>query len=124
MPKEFVVREPSLKMRMKGKRLAACRIWHDPLAQRWFATVYLPRERHYFQTAARAPGSWRSTDDGNVSTLTLGPNTWEPREPAMERSTEFIPVIPFYNADEVHLKTAGFAKQAAYEADVMELILA
>lgn len=30
------------------RRLAALRLWHDPYAQRWFATVYLPNERHGF----------------------------------------------------------------------------
>jgi hypothetical protein len=33
-----------------SRRLAALRMWHDSLAKRWMATLYLPGTRYHWQS--------------------------------------------------------------------------
>lgn len=82
------------------RRLAAARIWHDPFAKRWYATVYLPRQRHYFQSRAEVTSPFLASDpDAGSSLAAITSDAWEVRAPA-ERSTLTIPVVPFFNGDE------------------------
>ncbi|MDT0302910.1 phage portal protein [Streptomonospora wellingtoniae] len=81
------------------RRLAALRLWHDSIANRWMATVYLPGQRHHWQSAKetkKASGriSWR-------------PEAWRKRD-LPTRSLPEVPVIPFVNADEGEEGAAEF----------------
>jgi hypothetical protein len=83
-----------------SRRLAALRLWHDPIVRRWMATLYLPGER------PGQPGlrySWQTRQETSSGSITAGlswkPAMWEDRaDPA--RSLPEVPVIPFYNGDE------------------------
>jgi hypothetical protein len=93
------------------RRLAALRLWHDPLARQWLATVYLPGWRYMFATDAR--GSSINGDDVVGADLGYGslrftPQTWRSRGKP-ERSTQDIPVVSFDNADEGDPPRAVFA---------------
>lgn len=82
-------------------RLAAMRLWHDPYAKRWHATVWTPGRRDAFQTV-------REYKDSVAGDLQFSSEAWEPRaDPA--RSTPGIPVVPFENGDEGEEPTAAFA---------------
>jgi hypothetical protein len=106
-------------------RLAAIRIWHDPLAKRWYATVYLPRERWYFQTDREVNDAWSPVTEaeggGRRSSLMFSGAQWVPREPKMERSTLLIPVIPYYNADEGEEPLPEFAGEGIDIQDRLNL---
>lgn len=84
-----------------SRRLAALRLWHDSIAQKWMATLYLPGERHHWQTV-------HTHKKGRVGArLGFEPRAWEPRgEPG--RSLPDVPVIPFLNADEGETPVAEF----------------
>lgn len=85
-----------------SRRLAALRLWYDSIAHRWMATLYLPGERHHWQTVKQ-----QKTSDGSAR-LSWKPQAWELRaEPA--RSTPEVPVIPFLNGDEGEDPAAEFA---------------
>lgn len=85
-----------------SRRLAALRLWHDPIAQRWMATLYLPGRRFHWQT--RAVHKNRA---GTGRRLSWTPEAWEPRgDPA--RSLEAVPVVPFLNGDEGEEPVAEF----------------
>jgi Phage portal protein, SPP1 Gp6-like len=83
-----------------SRRLAAQRLWHDPIARRWMATLYLPGTRpgqpglrYHWQTK-------KQTSNGSISAgLSWKPAMWEERtEPG--RSLPEVPVIPFYNGED------------------------
>lgn len=89
------------------RRLAALRLWHDGIAKRWMATLYLPGIRYHWQTR-------RSQSSGLVDTtvdspgLSWAPAAWEERaEPG--RSLPEVPVVPFYNGDPGDEPEAEFA---------------
>lgn len=92
------------------RRLAALRLWHDPIAKRWMATLYLPGDRpglpgqrHHWQTTAEHK---KATDDG-ANVLRFDAKAWESRgEP--ERSLPDVPVVPFLNGDEGEEPSAEF----------------
>lgn len=92
-----------------SRRLAALRLWHDSIAKRWMATLYLPGPtpdkpglRYSWQTT-------RQTSNGSFSGgLSWKPNAWEKRaEPAT--SLPDVPVVPFYNGDEGEEPYPAFA---------------
>ncbi|GEL19351.1 phage portal protein [Pseudonocardia asaccharolytica] len=84
------------------RRLAALRLWHDPLARRWFATVYLPGWRYRYRTKAQ----YKTAEVGGP--LRFTPDRWEATaEPA--RSLAEVPVVPFLNGDEGEEPAAEFA---------------
>lgn len=77
-----------------ARRLAALRLWHDSIAKRWMATLYLPGERHHWRTVHEHKSS-----DQLQMRLKWDPSAWESRtEPA--RSFAEVPVVPFLNGDE------------------------
>lgn len=79
------------------RRLAALRLWHDPIAKRWMATLYLPGIRYHWQTR-RGQNSGLVSDDETSRGLSFRPDRWEMRdEPG--RSLPDVPVVPFYNGD-------------------------
>ncbi|WP_189061132.1 phage portal protein [Longimycelium tulufanense] len=83
-----------------SERLAALRLWHDPIRRRWMATLYLPGWRYHWQ-------SQRKHKDRS-GRLSWKPEAWEARgDPA--RSTPVVPVIPFVNGDEGEDGRAEFA---------------
>lgn len=89
------------------RRIAALRMWRDDVVRRWFATIYLPGERHHWQTRESTHTSLPSTDH-HLRPPAFSANTWEPRgEPG--RSLPTVPVIPFYNCDEGDEPAAEFA---------------
>lgn len=82
-------------------RLAALRLWHDPYEKRWLATVWVPGQRHHFET-------FREHKDELTGQIGWKAEDWQVRaSPA--RSPETIPVIPFANADEGDEPRAAFA---------------
>lgn len=86
-----------------SRRLAALRLWHDSIAKRWMATLYLPGQRWHWQTV-------HEHKHGAQRTRRLGfdPKSWEQRaDPG--RSLPQIPVVPFLNGDEGEDPTAEFA---------------
>jgi hypothetical protein len=106
------------------RRLAAVRIWHDPIVRRWLATLYLPRNRYHFQTRDEHTSPWiiGGADDGRTS-LRLNEDRWIPRV-GMEdpqRSTDVVPVIPFHNADEGDEPLAEFAGEGVDIQDRLNL---
>lgn len=102
-------------------RLAAARVWHDALARRWHATIYLPGWRHYFQTVAEHVSPWATdTDRSQGSSLRLNATKWQTRLPS-ERSTPDIPVIPFYNGEEGDEPLAEFAGEGIDVQDRINL---
>lgn len=105
------------------RRLAAVRIWHDPLVRRWLATVYLPRQRFHFQTRDEHTSPRMIGEGRERSSLRLNEDRWVPR-PGMEdpqRSTEVVPVIPFDNADEGEEPLAEFAGEGVDIQDRLNL---
>lgn len=83
-----------------SRRLAALRLWHDPIVRRWMATLYLPGAR------PGQPGlrySWQTTQQTSQGGMGIGPSwkpgLWQDRNDAA-RSLPEVPVIPFYNGDE------------------------
>jgi len=85
-----------------SRRLAALRLWHDPLAKRWMATLYLPGERYHWQTVSEF--KYRERADLR---LRWDPNQWELRaDPG--RSFAEVPVVPFLNGDEGEQPVAEF----------------
>lgn len=102
-----------------SRRLAALRLWHDEIARRWFATLYLPGPapdrpglRYHWQTRQQSPSLPRP--DPHLASalsaqmaLSWGGNMWELRdEPG--RSLPEVPVVPFLNGDEGEDPTAEF----------------
>ena len=75
-----------------SRRLAALRLWHDPIAQRWMATIYIDGERHHW---------WSRKSKKKQSTVGLrfDDRTWQERQ-APTRSLPGVPVVPFVNGDE------------------------
>jgi hypothetical protein len=103
------------------RRLAAVRVWHDPLAKRWFGTVYLPRQRHYFQSVRETSSAHLAGDPAAGSSLaTMNVDAWEERAPA-ERSSAGIPVVPFLNADEGRPPLPEFAGEGVDIQDRLNL---
>lgn len=103
--------------------LAAVRIWHDSIVKRWLATVYLPRQRFHFQTRDEHTSPWMIGEGGTRSSFRLQDDRWVPR-PGMEepaRSTDRVPVIPFYNADEGDEPLAEFAGEGVDIQDRLNL---
>lgn len=87
-----------------SRRLAALRLWHDPIVKRWMATVYLPGWRYHWQTVRE----FSKVDGSSSRPLAFGPLQWEQRdEPA--RSLNAIPVVPFLCGDEGEFPRAAFA---------------
>jgi hypothetical protein len=85
-----------------ARRLAALRLWHDSIARRWMATLYLPGERYHWQTTKQYK---KASEYGR--SLSWRPEAWEARaEPA--RSLREVPVIPFLNGDEGETPRAEF----------------
>lgn len=85
-----------------SRRLAALRLWHDSLAKRWMATLYLPDERYHWQTVSEF--KYRERADLR---LRWDPNQWELRaDPG--RSFAEVPVVPFLNGDEGETPVAEF----------------
>lgn len=81
-----------------SRRIAAIRLWHDSIAKRWMATVYLrgktdeaPGTRFHYQSRREV-----KNPDGGVS---WKPDAWEERvEPG--KTLPGVPVLPFLNGDE------------------------
>jgi Phage portal protein, SPP1 Gp6-like len=85
----------------RSKRLAALRMWHDPILKRWLATIYLPGVRHHWI-------SRQESKDAVAVRLKFSPDAWEVRaEPG--RSLPDVPVVPFLNGDEGEEPRAAFA---------------
>lgn len=89
--------------------LAALRLWHDDIARRWMATLYLPGEDPGKPGARHSWRTRRQTSRGHVrGGISWKPAAWEKRaEPAT--STSLVPVVPFYNGDEGEAPFASFA---------------
>ena len=86
-----------------SRRLAALRLWHDDIAKRWFATLYLPGPapdrpglRYHWQTRNKAT---ISSPAAGEPILSWGPQAWELRDDP-QRSLPEVPVVPFLNGDE------------------------
>lgn len=79
-----------------SRRLAALRLWHDEIARRWYATLYLPGEPRGLRYLWQTKNQSRSASG---SSLSFKESAWELRgEP--ERSLSYVPVWEFPNADE------------------------
>jgi hypothetical protein len=106
------------------RRLAAVRIWHDPIVKRWLATVYLPRNRYHYQTKDEHTSAWMIGDERESrSSLRLKEDRWIPRDgtDGPMRSTDVVPVIPFYNCDEGDEPLAEFAGEGVDIQDRLNL---
>ncbi|HEY9417873.1 MAG TPA: phage portal protein [Pseudonocardia sp.] len=89
------------------RRLAALRMWHDPVLRRWMATLYLPGVRHHWQSV-KSQQSGLVTDDSRMDRLSFRPDSWEQRaEPG--RSLRDVPVVEFMNGDPGEDPEAEFA---------------
>ena len=90
-----------------SRRLASLRLWHDGIAKRWMATLYLRGETD------DAPGTryhwvYRQESKRASTVLSFKPAMWQERqEPG--RTLPGVPVIPFLNADEGDDPMAEFA---------------
>lgn len=84
-------------------RLAALRVWFDPVARRWFATVWVPGWRMVY----RSVREHQPADVGAATSPDWDAGSWE-RVNAYP-STSSIPVIPFTNGDEISGGQAEFA---------------
>lgn len=98
-----------------SRRLAALRLWHDPIVRRWMATLYLPGvtpdrpgTRYHWQSRTQyntAPFTDSSTRPFGLSSfsepfgLSFSDVNWELREEP-GRSTSEVPVVPFLAGDE------------------------
>lgn len=78
-----------------SRRLAALRLWHDSIAKRWMATLYLPGARYHWQSR-REHVNDRPVDG---QPLAFSERSWELRSDP-ERSLPSVPVVPFLNGDE------------------------
>lgn len=84
-----------------SRRLAALRMWHDPIVRRWMATLYLPGVRHHWVSRKEAKTA-------ESSMLRFGTDSWTERsEPG--RSLPDVPVVPFLNGDEGEDPRAAFS---------------
>lgn len=84
------------------RRLAALRLWHDSIAKRWMATLYLPGRRYHWQTIAE-----HKSVSSETGRLTFTEKSWELRsDPA--RSLPDVPVFEFAFADEGEDPRAAF----------------
>lgn len=84
------------------RRLAALRLWHDPIVKRWMATLYLPGRRFHWQSVAE-----HKDTTGATGQLNWSEKSWELRsDPA--RSLPEVPVVPFACADEGEDPKAAF----------------
>lgn len=84
-----------------SRRLAALRMWHDAIAGRWMATLYLPGWRHSWQSAKQ----YRQPNTSEL--IGFDPGSWETRQdPA--RSTAEVPVVPFLLGDPDEEPRAAF----------------
>ena len=96
----------------QSRRLAALRLWHDSIASRWMATLYLPGE------GEGLPGRryrWVTREEykqgARAARLPFTAAAWESRmgaEVEWERSTPEVPVVPFVNGDEDEEPRAEF----------------
>lgn len=75
-----------------SRRLAALRLWHDPIAQRWMATIYVDGTRHHWW-------STKSKEKQPAAGLRFDARSWEQRQDPT-RSLPGVPVVPFINGDE------------------------
>lgn len=90
-----------------SRRLAALRLWHDGIAKRWMATLYLrgetddaPGTRYHWQYRQESRRAGRG--------VSFKPAMWVERsEPG--RILPGLPVIPFLNADDGDEPMAEFA---------------
>ena len=82
------------------RRLAALRLWHDPHAKRWMATVYVDGMRHHWETA-------KEYKEGAHERLTFTAATWRERQDPT-RSLPGVPVVEFANGDEGEDPVAEF----------------
>ncbi len=88
----------------RSRRLAALRLWHDPIIKRWLATLYLPGTRYHWVSKAESRGN-----DPVVGRLKFSADSWELRaEPG--RSLPDVPVVPFLNGDEGAEPMSSFAR--------------
>jgi hypothetical protein len=86
----------------RSRRLAALRMWHDPIVKRWMATLYLPGVRHHWI-------SRQESKDAAATRLKFSADAWTERaEPG--RSLPDVPVVPFLNGDEGEDPQAAFAR--------------
>lgn len=85
------------------RRLAALRLWHDSIVNRWMATLYLPGTRYHWV-------SKREYKDVVASgRARFSPDAWEMRsDPG--RSLPEVPVIPFLLGDDGDEPEASFAR--------------
>lgn len=86
-----------------ARRLAALRLWHDTVTGRYNATIYLPGERHHFQTIAA-----KSDSISGESLVKWDAASWEYRDPGITRSTAEVCVVPFSNGDEGDVPVSEF----------------
>lgn len=85
-----------------SRRLAALRLWHDPIIKRWMSTLYLPGVRYHWRTR-------KESKDGALGVVKFTPDVWEERaEPG--RSLPDVPVVPFLNCDEGDEPVSAFAR--------------
>lgn len=80
-------------------RLAALRLWHDSVVNRWMVTLYLPG----VNGGAGWRYRWRTSKTMKTANLAGGmswrDDAWEPvGEP--QRSLRLVPVVPFINGDD------------------------
>lgn len=90
-----------------SRRLAALRLWHDSIAKRWMATLYL---RGLTDDAPGTRYHWQSVTQVKKvigRTINFQPSAWEERaDPG--RTLPRVPVIPFLNGDEGEPARAEF----------------
>lgn len=83
-------------------RRAAIRIWHDPLAKRWFATVWVPGWRYRYRSRNEV------ADSSLTASMDFTDRFWVQDDEA-QRSSADVPVVPFWNGDEGDDPRAAFA---------------
>jgi hypothetical protein len=91
-----------------GRRLAALRLWHDDIAKRWMATLYL---RGASDTAPGRRLHWQSKQQVGKKRagqrISWKPDAWEERDQE-GRTLPGVPVVPFLNGDEGEEPVAAF----------------
>ncbi|MEU5853951.1 phage portal protein [Nocardiopsis dassonvillei] len=75
-----------------SRRLAALRLWHDSIAGRWMATIYVDGMRHHWW-------SRKAKEKRPAEGLRFDARSWEQRQDPT-RSLPGVPVVPFINGDE------------------------